>query len=222
MAGLALAIGAGALITLGADHRIGRSVAPGAPRSRPNPSSRQALIDTLAVLRRPQTVADRRVPLPFSFTHRRDSPFYARFGGVDRSLIRIATKAPWGRDIILIPVKPRHAPTPQGFRQEGLFVEDRGGGGGCCDTARGIRAEGGGGLSSGSGRGRIDVVLVLPDGVARISILAHYRHQVMLSAVVHNNVAAFYAPGNPDSLKSEITWYGPSGNVIKRFSGQPF
>jgi hypothetical protein len=183
-------------------------------------SSREALIDTLAVLRRPQTAADRRVPIPPGLAHRRDMPFAARLGAPDRSLIRIAARTPWGNNVIFIPLKPRPAPAPRARRQEVLFVFD--GGGGCCDTAKEIRTVGGGGISGTVGRGRIGVVLVLPDGVDRISIVARYPQPVTISVDVHDNVAAFYAPGYPRVFKSKITWYGRSGKVIRRLRRQAF
>ncbi len=218
---VAIAVTAGALIALHAGRGSHQPAVPSTPRLGAL-SSREALVNTLGVLRRPQSAADRRVRIPPGLAHRQDESSDVRLGHPDRSLIRIAARTPWGKNVIFIPLKPNRASAVPPLRQERLFVF-YGGGGVCCDTAESIHTGGGAGASSSVGRGRIGVVLVLPDGVARISILAHYGHPLTLTAAVHNNVAAFYAPGREqDGMRDTVTWYGPSGNVVKRFTSQAF
>ena len=71
------------------------------PTPVPSSADRPArgLVDILGVLRRPQTPADRSLPLQ-SFLR---SPWS---GPVDRPLVRLATVTPWGRKLYLVAFKP--------------------------------------------------------------------------------------------------------------------
>jgi hypothetical protein len=184
MVAVTLAVAAGALILLGG-HK--RSTASGAV------PGRQQLIDTLGVLRRPQTPADLNSPAIVRFLQRyrggHAPPDLAAQGTPDIPLIRRATVTPWGAGVFLIPMKPASAQAiadlrrqspgfPAGFferpglRGERLEVQV-GFGGGCCSTAADIEAgyelttEGAGRAFAGGSTGS-RLTLIVPDGVARV------------------------------------------------------
>jgi hypothetical protein len=212
LAAIAVAIPTAALLVLGRSHAP--HTVSGVSEQGSGSSSRHALVATLGVLRRAQTAADRRIP---RFLRHPQAPLP---GVPDQSLIRVATGTPWGKDVMLIPLK-NTSPRVGAFGQETLLVFD-GIISSCCDTVQQIRAEGGGGSTVSVGDGRVAVVIVVPDGVARIRVLVHYRHPITISAIVRNNVSAFYAPGYPPGLVTTMTWYGRNGAVIKQFTRPGF
>ena len=66
-------------------------------------ASRQALIDELGPLRRPQTASERALARTLKPD---DVPYYYINETIDRSLVRYATTTPWGERIYLVPVAP--------------------------------------------------------------------------------------------------------------------
>ncbi len=101
------------------------------------------------------------------------------------------------------------------------------GGGDCCATAAMLAATGGG-ISGGSSP--TTRVLVLPDGVAKVTVQIPrqriagepaYSHPLSITVAVHDNVAAFAVNRYADDVGTEnMIWYGPTGEIIKRI-GSP-
>jgi hypothetical protein len=97
---VALAVLLAITIAVVALIEVGHS--PRRPAASPTAHSRQELIDTLGVLRRPQTKADLGLDLS------RFSSFLSKAlaGAPDLSLVRLATTTPWGQRIFLVPLNP--------------------------------------------------------------------------------------------------------------------
>ena len=197
---LAVAIGVGAVLTI---HAARHPVA-----ARPNvghglPSARGGLVGVLGVLRRPQTQADRNAAqsLPLFVEH-------VRAGRPVASLMRLATVTPWGQKVVLIPMRARTGTWPTGS-PHGLRLAT---GGGCCISASDVLQ---GQAWTSGGNGSVNyVVLVVPDGVARVSVA--FRHPI--TAIVHNNVAAFQTPSAVENLGAyTMTWYSHTGAILRRF-----
>jgi hypothetical protein len=182
-------------------------------------SGRQALLDMLGVLRRPQTAVDRKV-FSQSGLASGDVRF---FGSVDAASARVATITAWGSRVLLV--------LTDLDRQERLIVwQDHGGGAG--GTAAVIRAgrevetQGWGATYAGGSTGvRADVVV--PDGVARVSfVLAQsagagtsgpsYSRPLRLSVRVHGNIAAFEARRSCCEGAVPMIWYAADGRVIRQ------
>ena len=207
----AVAIALVAIIALG--HR---SAVPSRPPTPAVPPAARALVSELAVLRRPQTPADLNSPnLDLFLQLRGPADPRGQRGRPIRSLIRLATVTPWGEKVYLVPFLGRG-----GTAALGLVAD----GGSCCATAAGIASNGTGSLSGGpSGN---DAVVVVPDGVAKVSILLPrqgipgeraYRHSLAITVPVHNNVAAFRSTRYADDIGfNHMVWYGPAGNVVRR------
>jgi hypothetical protein len=213
LSGLAVVVALGALVAL---H--GRTPSSPAKPQAPAASyaSRQQLIDTLAVLRRPQVPADLRILS--QVTHL--PPFV---GTPDRSLIRLASTTPWGEKLYFVPTRAVTA----GRRLELLSVFSRQGGGGgvpaaLIDSGQEIGTEGGGGI-----RGT-RVTLVVPDGVAKVDFVLPrqpfpnqygapiYPDSLNVTAPVHGNVAAVRVDRNIAPGTLPMIWYAPDGHVVKR------
>jgi hypothetical protein len=214
---IGLAIVAVAISTLG--HR---SQTPARPPSAAVPPAARALVSELAVLRRRQTPADLNSANLNRFlqVHGPDDP-RQRLGQPIRSLIRLATVTPWGEKVYLVPFL-----APDGMATLGLVAN----GGSCCVTAAGIASNGLGGLSGSGGPAggpsRNQVVVVVPDGVAKVAILLPrqgiagepaYKHTLAITVPVHNNVAAFQSTRYADDIGlNHMIWYGPTGNIVRR------
>ena len=85
------------------------------------------------------------------------------------------------------------------------------GGAACCVTPAAIE-KGTDSLSGSSGSGN-QVVIVIPDGVARISIATPHP----ITAPVHNNVAVFTTPQTIENPAAHtMTWYRPNGAIVRR------
>jgi hypothetical protein len=128
------------------------------------------------------------------------------------SLIRLAATAPDGRKVFLVPMRA----AGQGEKNATLTLAVFAAGGlGCCITAADIEAHG----SWLQGGPPEQLVAVVPDGVAKLSVLIRRarqsNHSHAVTATVHNNVAVFSLHQAIDSPAGFI-WYGPSGAVIKR------
>jgi hypothetical protein len=204
--GVALAIGVGAVVVLHANHPPA-GPAPAVQHALPSPA--RGLVGILGVLRRPQTPADRDLgPSLTAVVH------HSLVGKPVESLVRVAGVTPDGQRVVLVPMQPRHGswpPRPSGPRtglRLGLFA----GGGGCCLTPAAI--EDGQAWDSAGGSSGNYVVIVVPDGVARVRVA--FSHPV--TAPVHDNVAVFSVPKAVENLNIyPMTWFGPSGAVVKRF-----
>jgi hypothetical protein len=234
---LAIVVAAVALLTLA--HRPERSSAPTTPAV---PAIARRLVSELAVLRRPQTVADLDSPrIKMFLAHRARSPLAALTGTPIRSLIRLAAATPFG-EVFVVPLLPPGrralAQLPAGTRAlAGRDFADRGngallatvgpGGAACCSDAAGF-ASAGTGLMSENGRSPTLVFLVLPDGVAKVTVLLPrqvgpgmriYPRTLAISATVHDNVAVLQINRNIDDVDTgNMIWYGPAGNIVKRIT----
>jgi hypothetical protein len=187
-------------------------------------SSRLRLVDLLGVLRRPQTQADR-TP---RFFDQFENGAPALGGTPILPLVRLATTTSWGDKVFLVPFGPLTpksiAKLPPHLRKRALsrlaheqrivrlgIVDD--GGGGCCDSVASIEA---GRAVLSSGPSPNSVLLVVPDGVAKVTLLLPQA----ATAVVHGNVAAFVVHQPVENLNiNKMIWYGSSGNVVKRIGG---
>ena len=204
------------------------------------PAAYRLLTSILGVLRRPQSRSDFSTALRKQL-HResRDNLDLGFFGTPVVSLVRLATVAPWGQRIFLIPHLPptrqQIAKLPAKWRRGGTrvavlktvavaFYPLNG-------RASPAVIEGGRAFADASKRGNDypghRFVMLLPDGVAKVvlwnttSIRAHPHpltapHSTPVLATVHNNVAAFRST-RLRSPGREI-WYGPSGKIIKRIA----
>ena len=196
-------------------HAPKRQVSSGAT------SGPKQLLEILAVLRRPQTKSDLGLN-PASLPHAG-----VFVGAPDLSLVRFATVTPWGEKLFLVPFKP---PTQQALaaaerqipqrdrtqlartfaglasRGETLGVYSREGGGGGAPAsfieARGELSTEGAGHEFAGGSTRTRLILVVPDGVAKVVFVLPrqpagaqngapiYRHTLKVAVAVHSNVAA--------------------------------
>ena len=210
-AAFALAIAAVAIITLG--HR---SQTPAPPPSATVAPAARALVSELAILRRRQTSADLNSPNLSRFLqlHGPSDPRRQR-GQPIRSLIRLAAVTSWGERVYLVPFL-----APNGTTTLGLVAN----GGSCCVTAAGIASNGMGSLSGGPSGNQ--VVVVVPDGVAKVAILLPrqgipgepaYKHTLAITVPVHNNVAAFQSTRYADDIGlNHMIWYGTTGQIVRR------
>ena len=234
-----------ALVALGVPgHRDGLGAASPTSASRAAASSltwrqrvrasRQALIDELAPLRRPQTASERAL----ARTLRPDDvPYYYINETIDRSLVRYATTTPWGERVYLVPVAPW---SPRRINCCG--------GSGYLPPVEAIVAYSrrsefmAYGTASGILRGAADIdtgtyshgvltrsrsVSIVPDGVTKVSwVLPRqpggseygwptYSRVGHLSVSVHGNVATAESP-RFGRIEAEI-WYTANGRVFRRF-----
>ncbi len=212
----ALAIAAVAIITLGQRSHI----RAGSASATVPPAARQ-LVSELGVLRRPQTPADLNSPAVNRFLQNRGRARRRR-GRPVRSLIRLATVTPWGEKVFLVPFIASGSAAGLGVVADG---------GSCCSTAAEIASAGAGSLSGSAilpgGRSRNSVVLIVPDGVAKVTILLPrqilagdpaYKHPLAITVPVHHNVAAFQTTRYADAIGFQhMIWLGASGTVVRRF-----
>jgi hypothetical protein len=224
-----VAIAGVAIVTLS-----GRQSHSESPATGPVPAGARGLVSQLAVLRRPQTSADLN-PQFLRLLDRRIGHSQP-FGTPVRSLIRLATVTPWGERVFLVPYRPltraQLQKLPPGLRRfdmrraarqgssDGLAVSA----GGCCVTAGEIARGDAYGFGGGAGGGS-DFVELVPDGVAKVSLLVArqdypegpiFPHPLIATATVHSNVFAVRVSRTVDDLGSRQIWYGSNGAVIKR------
>lgn len=206
---------------------------------------RQALIDELAPLRRPQTAVDTAFARWFARRGR-----FGPTGSVDSSLVRYIGTTPWGERMFLVPTLPptrqqilRLFAGPNGkvsarvhvpfsfWKDErvGLFSRGGGGSGATASDLRhyGIDLTEGAGRSFAGGATETRVVLAVPDGVAKVAFLFArqplpgqygapiYRHVKRVTVPVVNNLAAVQVD-RQGGATAEI-WYAANGNVVHRF-----
>jgi hypothetical protein len=157
------------------------------------------------------------------------------------SLIRLATVTPWHSKVFLVPLKALTAreiaklpaelrpPASRTLRRQGkaetLGTFEVGGpatGGVCCATATEINRFGDTFWAGGPGSAPMQGVVVVPDGVSDVTLtLSRGRAggpTYKATATVHNNVAAFEIHRAVNDPFQEMTWYGPTGQVVKRIS----
>jgi len=202
-----VAIVVAAVVMLRPAHRTGGGP-PAVQSTLPSPA--RGVVGILGVLRRPQTQADRDLGPVLTRVMRQ-----SRVGIPVMSLIRVAGIAPDGQKVVLVPMRPRNGAWPPGAGgpASGLRLGLFAGGGGCCSSPAAIEA-GQGWSSAGSGSGNY-VVLVVPDGVVRVTVA--FSHPI--TAPVRNNIAVFAVPQAVENLSIyPMTWFGASGQVVKRFA----
>jgi hypothetical protein len=220
--------------------RATRAAASSRPPVR-RPAAYRALTLILGVLRQPQTEPDRNPALLEQLTretYRRTDR--GLLGTPVISLVRLATIAPWGQKIFLIPYLPptreQIAGLPARWRRGGEQVAHAtviSVGFYPMSSGEAVPAviEAGRAWASDSKRGDDYAgerfVMLFPDGVAKValwnttSIRAHPHPLVAPRSkpaivTVHNNLAAFrsrtfHSPGHE-------VWYGPSGEIVKRIA----
>jgi hypothetical protein len=206
----------------------------------PVPLAARPLAQILAPLRRPQTKADLN-PALLRELGPRPGRAGELIGTPDFALVRLAAVTPWGEKVYLVPfrepTRQSLAKLPPRLRRVATARLRRTGGadvlgvysdgdGGCCSTAHGIARSGSGGQSSGGAGTATHLVVVIPDGVAKVTDVfprqgipgdPAYGHTLAVTAIVHNNVAAFSVDRYIDDVGTNyMIWYGPSGHVIKR------
>ncbi|MGP0047969.1 MAG: hypothetical protein ACLPZR_03840 [Solirubrobacteraceae bacterium] len=229
---LAIAIAATAVLTL--THR---SEQPSGRTSSAVPAAAKQLVSELAVLRRPQTAADLNSPALQRFLRNDRIPIRALRGTPIRSLIRLAAITPFGKVFLipfLPPTKTAIAKLPAPLRRLAAYqIAHQGhlatlgllaaGGASGGFTPASLETEGAG-ISGGSSP--TEVVLVIPDGVVKITVLLPrqripgerlYKHSLSITVAVHDNIAAFQVDRYADAVGTEnMIWYGPTGNVVRR------
>lgn len=221
-------------------HRIARPVKASTAAARPKTwsqrlqASRQALIDELAPLRRPQTADER----AFAEKLKPDeAPYYYINETIDRSLVRYATTTPWGERIYLVPVAPwsprrinccggsGHLPPVEGIvaysKQDGFLSYS--------NAARIQRY--GSGVDTGTfSHGALTSsrsISIVPDGITKVGWTLPrqpggseygwptYPHVGHLKITVDGNIAAAESPRFGQG-QVEI-WYAASGHILRRF-----
>ncbi|MGH2893265.1 MAG: hypothetical protein ACRDPM_08350 [Solirubrobacteraceae bacterium] len=247
---MTVAIAVGAFVLLrGADNP------KPAPVNRTPGTTIQRLVGILGVLRRPQTSADR--GLPDSSRGRPGDAFSAaineaRSGTPVLRLARLATVAPWGQKIFIDPMTPLTAARAatlehqypqlrtalQQLRQSephtvtlALFGGRETSLGSVADIEQGNQTtvQGPNGILGLDGFAPpLRVVMVIPDGVAKISFrlprqaypgAIAYPAAQTFTVPVHNNIAAFQTDRYIDEdhwSKIGMIWYAPSGAIVKR------
>jgi hypothetical protein len=259
---MSLAVGAGALFLLSSHGAKLEASGPAGVQQ-----TRQQLINNLSVLRRPQVPADRDpqfLPGPFEnvkLNHRRPPlgfrPVLARWGYpiFDRPLARVVEVPALNARVALEPATWRPSASSS-HRVEGLDVMMRIGaaktippstefGTGPRPTSVGTLLAHGIVLSGplAGGRGEIAGAIVVPDGVARVTLrpirligrpvvsldLSRFS---TISEPVHDNVATFTAPLPTTvdrtlfsgtygfSAVAKATWFDTQGKVVKNTTTQ--
>ena len=201
------------------------------------PAAVRPVTSILGVLRRRQTQADLDPSLLTSLAQGTHNPITAGLLGTPvASLVRLATVAPWGQPIYLVPYLPRtreqYRRLPAKYRgvtvaqKVSVAVAPLSSGQAIPAAIRAGRA-----WASESSRGPRHpddrFVFVVPDGVSRVALwtvtstVAHPRpliprHSQPLIVNVRGNVAAFQSatfrtPGHE-------VWYGPTGRVVRRIA----
>ncbi len=202
------------------------------------PSAASAATDArlrrdLAVLRRPQTAADRAEITGHSIF---DGVGFGSELGIIKSSVRVARTTPWGQLVVLALTRPPKHKARLSSINAGLFVgvENRGsgGGGGCCSDAANVNAGGdlsteGSGTESEYRSERTDLTIVVPDGVATVVFVIPrqngdtygtpiYRRALRISAPVISNVAAIRVNRACCQGQVPMIWEAADGTTIKR------
>ena len=204
---VAIAVGAGAVVLLHSSHRS-TGGPPASHQALPSPA--RGLVGILGILRRPQTAADRDLGPALTTSLRR-----IRAGTPVMSLVRRVGLAPGSGNVVLVPVRPRAGRWPVRPSRGGTGLRlavAAGGGVACCLTPGQIDL--GRNWMSGAGPSGSSNVIIVPDGVARVSVALPQR----VTATVHENVAVLSLPRGVENITIfPMTWFGPLGAVVKRF-----
>lgn len=199
----------------------GHTRAP-APAKPVRPAQQPSLRDSLSVLRRPQTAADRQAVGLL--------PHPEAFGRLQPATVRVAARAPWGSPIVLAVF---HA---TGADPGGLVVDAGGSATSCCGVrapsiaADGLEMTSNAGRTVGSGPATTStetrMIVVVPDGVAAVRIVfpaqeqpgqPRFRTSLSTGPVrVRGNVAAIQVHRRCCGDPPEILWYAAGGRLLKR------
>lgn len=246
-----------ALVLLGCPNALGAA----RPARASAPAATRPLTSILGVLRRPQTAADRDPALirqlQAYYHHNKYASVRMGLEGLPvLSLMRLATVTPWGQRIYVVPFLPptvaQKRRLPRRYRIGGervatpttvtlwIFPTSDGrstdffGGGAGPAFIKGGRALGNGAYDTKLYDHPRQVIMVVPDGVARValwypvgSIAKHPNNPIApgskpVIATVHDNIAAFIAPRRFErphdffALPGQEIWYGSHGNVVNR------
>jgi hypothetical protein len=218
-AAVAVALGVAVIVLLAVGHNRASMKTGGnstiAAAARP-------LTRMLAVLRRPQTPADRAVE---SMLHGQN---------LELSLVRLAAATPWGERVVLAPEKGHPYDTL------GIYVTSSSGFSASRAASDQVEAghawtgEGPGSGPSGHWRG-IRLIVVVPDGVAKVAfLLAPEQHfgsvsgwtayaplnSSTVTVPVHNNIAFVQVEQYCCGELPVMRWYAPDGRLIK-VTGNP-
>ena len=172
------------------------TTAASSPKARQPTPGRQALINTLAVLTRPQIAAD----LDPQILNRLKRRGPATLGIPDLPLMRLAAITPWGEKVFLVPFKPFTASEKRALERGGLpglpsravarilshrpdqetlgvFTQGQtSSSGSCCATAANVGAIGSdpgfiGSFQPSHGTGYTRLIFIVPDGVAKVAFV---------------------------------------------------
>lgn len=239
---LSAAAAAGAVIVALAALALLGGGGGGHPASTAAASPRDKLLATLGVLRRLQRPADLGLP-ELSRGHASHPVFQPLLGTPDRLLIRLATTAPWGAKVYLVPFRPlTRRRVPRGWtayvplrvrvaRGESLSIFGGPGGRGssllgftAADIVKGkaVVDESG----TGAARRPIRFLVVVPDGVANVQIAflrGPYQHATSTSERfifdqerVHGNIVAFQQVGAKLGRPRLMVWLNARDKAVGR------
>ena len=202
------------------------------------PAEARQLTSILGVLRRPQTTADRNPALVRQLSREAHNKYTFGFEGRPvLSLMRLATIAPWGQRIYVVPFLAPTEPAKKRLprKDQGVTVATTAalatypvtGGDGIPAEIEGGRDIGNGDYAHGEKPGS-RWLMVVPDGVAKVALWAatgstaqHPRHPTTpgskpIIVTVDNNIAAFHAPRF--HAPGQEIWYRPNGTIVKRIA----
>lgn len=213
MVGVRLARIAIVLTAVSALAGCGASTAPApSPRDPATvPTAARQLVSMLAVLRRPQTAADRAVPASeLRFLQANEGPIVS-------TLTRLVTTADGARFFVFVTkpsdaIVPRQAPLWAASLGDRVFVTNATGSAPEIPVpAAELRDPY---LASSWYVARSPkqyFVEIVPDGVTRARLV--FRTGTVYAPVSHNTVVALAPPSSNEDLRS-VTWYAPGGRVL--------
>jgi hypothetical protein len=213
------------------------------PSGRSADSQEQPLLRILGVLRRPQTRADL-PPALLRVLNQRDS--LPLLGTPDLRSVRLAAVTTAGVQLFLVPYEPPATRSPstltsklalprrtasararleRSFRAQGdtlliqVMYHGRDIGGAAGASAETIQHQGQWTWSGGYFQQTTpELFLVVPDGVREVSLLVHASAGLTrVTGLVHNNVFGVQVPGASGGPPQNMIWYGPDGQVLRRF-----
>jgi hypothetical protein len=120
--------------------------------------------------------------------------------------------------VYLVPlVKSSAHGLPLNPARGGLGISVNGAGGECCDTAGQVRA----GRAYADGVHPSSLIMIVPDGVARVSVtlsaLAGHAAPPVVTGRVRSNVMAVRLEYDVEAGRGDlITWYAASGAIVKK------
>ncbi len=246
-----LAAFAAAAIVVVAALALSGGVSKRATQSAAAQSSERPLLRILGVLRHPQTSAD----LPPALRRTLGRPgLNGTIGSPDLAGVRLAGVTPAGEQVFLVPFKPPTVASTSAYLSEvpashrararaalesslpaldaqgdrleiQLMYHGQDRGTSNAPIARDIKRGHAVTWSPSGYAGTTEVVLVVPDGVAKVSLLVPNHRSTGLATVtgkVHNNVVVLSVPSSPHPPTQRMIWYGPKGNLLQRFGDSTF